>query len=152
MQKQNMAPGECRIFAEYANGAIYLPFCLWEIRDIILRMRDMLGESGFTLCGVELYLVDDFAQMRINEDYLECAGPTNIISFPSGADAPGIMTLSINAFIRECRLYAQDAREYFLRLIAHGLGHLAGLDHGAQMDEACGACLAAARAYLTGDE
>ena len=50
---------------------------------------------------------------------------------------------------RATLLYGQDPEEHCLRLLAHGLGHLAGYDHGPEMDELCSEMLSAAEAWLT---
>jgi len=54
-------------------------------------------------------------------------------------DAPpchlGWLVLSLDTWRRECLLYGQKPVEHALRLLAHGLGHLAGYDHGPEMDD-----------------
>ncbi len=90
-----------------------------------------------------------------------CPGPTNVLSFPleeelaeaSAPDGPqtfqlGSLVLSVDAVRREAGLYGQDPREHCLRLLAHGLGHLAGYDHGPEMDTLCAAMLEAAQRWL----
>ena len=61
-------------------------------------------------------------------------GPTNILSFPGGIDLPGTLLLSIDTLYRECLIYSQTVQEHCLRLIAHGMAHLAQLDHGIEHD------------------
>ncbi len=46
----------------------------------------------------------------------------------------GWLVLSLDTWRRECQLYGQEPVEHALRLLAHGLGHLAGYDHGPEMD------------------
>ena len=88
-----------------------------------------------------------------------CHGPTNVLSFPldeslaetGDDDAPvqlGGLVLSVDALHREALLYGQDVREHCLRLLAHGLGHLAGYDHGPEMDGLCEAMLSGAERWL----
>ena len=67
---------------------------------------------------------------------------------PGGEDLPGILLLSLDTLARECLLYGQEPAEHALRLLAHGMGHLAGLDHGPAMDRVCAACFDAARQAL----
>lgn len=90
---------------------------------------------------VELFLLDDAAIADANARYLGCTGPTNILSFPGGADAPGVLLLSLDTLRRECLLYGQDPAEHAVRLLAHGMGHLCGLDHGPDMDALCERCM-----------
>lgn len=67
-------------------------------------------------------------------------------------DAPchiGWLVLSLDTWRRECLLYGQEPVEHALRLLAHGLGHLAGYDHGPEMDEFTDAAHEAGLAVLT---
>ncbi len=69
-----------------------------------------------------------------------------------GEDAPchlGWLVLSLDTWRRECLLYGQEPVEHALRLLAHGLGHLAGYDHGPEMDEFTDAAHEAGLAVLT---
>ena len=84
--------------------------------------------------NVELYLLDDAATAKANAMHLGCTGPTNILSFPGGPGIPGALLLSLDTLQRECLLYGQDPGEHALRLLAHGMAHLCGLDHSEQMD------------------
>ncbi|MDR3042771.1 MAG: rRNA maturation RNase YbeY [Desulfovibrio sp.] len=60
----------------------------------------------------------------------------------------GWLVLSLDTWRRECRLYGQEPVEHALRLLAHGLGHLAGYDHGPKMDEFSDAAQEAGLAVL----
>jgi probable rRNA maturation factor len=126
-----------------------LPYALPELRGRILAMLDA---SGLPDCRVELAIVDDTAIAALNWKALDCRGPTNILSFPVGdvsrladgrrgnASPPpllGSLALSADTLLRECFLYGQEPEEHCLRLLAHGLAHLMGLDHGAAMDSLC---------------
>ncbi|XPV77969.1 MAG: rRNA maturation RNAse YbeY [Desulfovibrio sp.] len=46
----------------------------------------------------------------------------------------GELVLSVNTLERETFLYSQRPAEHLSRLLAHGLLHLAGYDHGVEMD------------------
>lgn len=80
--------------------------------------------------------------------HLGCHGPTNVLSFPGAPGMAGALLLSLDTLERECLLYGQEPCEHLLRLLAHGMGHLAGLDHGPEMDALCVACQEAAEAGL----
>lgn len=47
----------------------------------------------------------------------------------------GILALSINTLERETQLFGQKIHEHIVRLLAHGLVHLLGFDHGNDMQE-----------------
>ncbi|WP_459933878.1 rRNA maturation RNase YbeY [Fundidesulfovibrio butyratiphilus] len=99
----------------------------------------LLGALGLEGASVELRLVDDAAMARLNRDFLGLPGPTNVLSFPAeDARDPaflGEIALSVDTLLRESRLYGQPPEEHLARLLAHGLLHLAGHDHGPVMDE-----------------
>lgn len=138
-----------RILPHYAAHAWLLPL---NRRELALALRIMLraladAESGAP-DSVELHLLDDAAVSAANRRFMNCMGPTNVLSFPGGEDLPGILLLSLDTLARECLLYGQELAEHALRLLAHGMGHLAGLDHGPAMDRVCAACFDAARQAL----
>ena len=84
--------------------------------------------------AVELHLLDDASIGVANRRCLGCTGPTNVLSFPGGCDSPGTLLFSLDTLRRECLLYGQEPAEHALRLLAHGMAHLCGLDHSEQMD------------------
>jgi probable rRNA maturation factor len=87
-------------------------------------------------------LLDDGDMEALHEGSLGRPGPTNILSFPAPAGAgahagafPGCLALSADSLEREAFLYGQDPAAYCVRLLAHGLAHLAGHEHGPEMRE-----------------
>jgi len=133
------------------------PLSRRELEPLLEAALHAMGLSG---AQFELRLTDDAGIAALNEAFLGTPGPTNVLSFPSGESAlakkPGApvfigeMALSVDTAAREAFLYGQDPLEHFLRLVCHGLAHLAGFDHGPDMDAlsdaALGAALAAAKA------
>lgn len=107
---------------------------LRELLEICLKAMG-LDDTVFTL-----RLVDDAEISRLNAAFLGCTGPTNILSFPAEADEGdadptlGELALSVPTLTREADLYGQDPQEHTARLLAHGILHLAGYDHGPEMD------------------
>ena len=73
----------------------------------------------------------------VNFRNLGCVGPTNILSFPGGEGELGTLFLSADTLERESVLYGQDVTVHARRLLAHGMGHIMGFDHSAEMDEFC---------------
>jgi probable rRNA maturation factor len=127
------------------------PLSRCELRELAEVLLDALGLTGRTF---ELKLVDDREIARLNREFLGCTGPTNILSFPahdeSDGEEPedgaggevgdpgeraflGELALSVEALARETDLYGQLPLEHLARLLAHGLLHLAGFDHGEVM-------------------
>lgn len=93
----------------------------------------MCAVAAAGLETAELHLMDDAAVSALNEEYMGARGPTNVLSFPGGNGMAGSLFLSLDTFTRECVLYGQRPEVHFLRLLSHGMAHLAGLDHGPEM-------------------
>lgn len=145
--------GRARVFSHYAGAAWLLPMSRAAIALALQAMLRALPDgNACATAGVELHVVDDAAMSAANRRFMDCTGPTNVLSFPGGADVPGILLFSADTLARECLLYGQEPGRHALRLLAHGMGHLAGLDHGPDMDRQCAACLAAAQKTLAGHD
>ena len=116
-------------------------FCRREWTAWLTAMRNaaaaMLGLEENGLPSVELIITDDGDIALTNARRLGCTGPTNILSFPEGGASLGTLLLSTVTLERECVLYGQEPAVHARRLLAHGMGHLSGLDHGPAMDEFC---------------
>lgn len=97
---------------------------------------------------VELHLVDDHTIAALNEQHMGCMGPTNILTFPGDRELPAALFLSTECLKRECFLHAQNPVIHLVRLLAHGCGHLSGLDHGEEMYQIEEKCMAAASEFL----
>lgn len=120
-----------------------LPLDRRELQAVLAAMRKLAG-GGKTPSGsdLELVLTDDAGSEACNGEHLSISGPTNILSFPSSvqagrAGADGSLILSTPTLRRESLLYGQDPVEHAIRLLAHGLAHLTGLEHGPKMWALC---------------
>jgi probable rRNA maturation factor len=113
-----------------------LPLSRSELAPLVAHLLDVLGLSGVS---VEVRMVDDAEIARLNAEFLGLPGPTNVLSFPAeDPERPGYLgeiALSVDTLFREAVLYGQDPASHLVRLLAHGLLHLAGYDHGAVMEE-----------------
>lgn len=100
-----------------------------EIVDLVAQEFSMDGMA------FDVLVTGDAEIARLNSAYLGCSGPTNVLSFPDeeGHDR-GELVISADAVVREALLYGQDPLEHFARLLAHGMLHLMGWDHGEEMD------------------
>ena len=121
-----------------------LPLHPREIRRVLLCMlHEIVPENAAhaNWYEVELAFVRDAAITALNRQYLDCRGPTNCLAFPDAGRPEvffgGSLFVSLDALYRECMLYGQTPAAYLLRLLAHGLAHLAGFDHGKDMDALC---------------
>lgn len=159
-QEQTDAPsdsGALRLNLSGGGLCWRLPFCRAELhrRSRPCSAQPVPGPPNWISS-----LVRDAGMADYNLRYMGCHGPTNVLSFPideqiagpEDEDVPvqlGSLVFSVDTLHRETLLYGQDPEEHCLRLLAHGLGHLAGYDHGPEMDELCSEMLSAAEAWLT---
>ncbi len=146
------------------GALLYLPFSRYEI---ICALQAMLNTMNMPDAHVELLLTDDAESAHLNLTFLGCIGPTNILAFPADPEieapfAPpckettpqtrqadstpslGLLALSTPAVQRESFLYGRVPAEHSIRLLAHGLLHLAGYQHGVMMDDMTDELLATA--------
>lgn len=118
-----------------------MPFDVKDISRILAHMllclENPLREK---ICGIDFYILNDTQMSWANKRYMLSSGPTNILSFPGdNNNLPGTLLFSADTFSRECLFYGQVPMEYFIYLVAHGIGHLAGYVHGREMYEVCDA-------------
>ncbi|WP_084516328.1 rRNA maturation RNase YbeY [Desulfovibrio cuneatus] len=128
---------------------------LQAMAGVLLPMQHSTAEPP---TAVELLVLSDAAMARLNHEAMGLPGPTNVLSFPAGtphslppqstAATPllGSLALGVHTLRREAFLYGQPLAEHCLHLLAHGMAHLAGFDHGPEMDE-CAAALEQAGAF-----
>ena len=71
---------------------------------------------------------------RLNGRYRGIDAPTNVLSFPSGAEAAGERHLGdvvvcAPVVEREARQQNKRARDHYAHMVVHGVLHLRGFDH-----------------------
>lgn len=118
----------------------HLPVDKCLLARILAEMALECVKMGERLGKIDLYLCDDAQIAWFNKNRLHISGPTNILSFPE-ENGNGTMLLSLDALHRECRIYNQEPHYYCLRLLGHGLAHLAGHEHGPRLDFLSNCCL-----------
>ncbi len=110
--------------------------CLLKERQGEVQKKDAQENDCLSLTFVR-----DAEIQRINaaQRGLDC--PTNVLSFPlylpdeQGLALPaGDLLISVDTLQREAFMYGQDIESYVLTLLAHGLAHLVGLEHGEEME------------------
>ncbi|MFO8031971.1 MAG: rRNA maturation RNase YbeY [Desulfohalobiaceae bacterium] len=115
------------------QGGWYSPWSRQELYFLMPGIMEFIGCPG---CFVELKLCGDLEIARLNQSYLGLPGPTNVLSFPAqekNSQLLGQVCISLPAVHRESVLYAQYPRMHMLRLLLHGILHLAGYRHGQEM-------------------
>ncbi len=110
-----------------------LPFSPRELRQILRCLAQVLHIS---LTGLCVRITEDRVMAELHQRFAGGLGPTNVLSFPATEPGRlGDMVLSAETVVREAELYLQPYRDYAVRLLAHGLLHLAGVPHGPAMEE-----------------
>jgi probable rRNA maturation factor len=93
---------------------------------------------------LSILIVDDQQIARLNQQYLNRKGPTNVIAFamqegPFTEIAPdllGDVVISVETAHREAETAGLDWATYFDQLLIHGILHLLGYDHENDPSEA----------------
>lgn len=108
-----------------------------ELEDAIELLEAFFGVEDLNF---GLRIVDDHRIANVNKAYMNCVGPTNVLSFPSSEDGNGDdqgnlgeIVLSVDTLRREAILYGQKPENHFIRLLTHALLHLMGYDHSPEM-------------------
>ncbi len=91
----------------------------------------------FPEAELSILLVDDKEIARLNLEYLNRQGPTNVISFPQneGEDEDlnpeilGDVVISVETAEREAKTAGMGLDWALDRLLVHGILHLVGYDH-----------------------
>ncbi len=99
----------------------------------------MLGALDLGDAELSVHLVDDFTIQVLNRDYRKKDAPTDVLAFPLSArrgaprDAPrllGDVVISLPTALRQARSRKRALLPEVRFLLAHGLLHLVGYDHG----------------------
>lgn len=101
-------------------------------RQLQILVREVTQFINMRHPDLEVLVCGDRRIAELNEQFLGCPGPTNVLSFPDGLGG-GQVVISSFAVLREATLYGREAPEHFIRLLVHGLLHLTGFEHGPEM-------------------
>jgi probable rRNA maturation factor len=93
---------------------------------------------------LSILLVDDQQIEKINIEYLNREGPTNVIAFPMREgefseltpDLLGDVVISVETASREADTAGISMQKRFDQLLIHGILHLMGYDHELTREEA----------------
>lgn len=92
---------------------------------------------GFPDAQLSILVVDDGQIAEFNRNYLNHAGPTNVLAFPMQEgpfsdvtpDLLGDVVISIDTAHREAMDAGMEMADRFDQLLIHGILHLVGYDH-----------------------
>jgi probable rRNA maturation factor len=95
-------------------------------------VRWVLCHEAVKTAELSVALLDDAEIARMNEEYLEHQGPTDVISFAlhHPGDPPlGDVYVGVEQAVRQAAEFGASPAEEVLRLAVHGTLHVLGYDH-----------------------
>ncbi len=105
--------------------------------------RKILSVLGCEDAEISIVIADDEEITRLNLQYFQRQGPTNVISFPMDAEKSengqprmlGDVVISADTARRHAAAAGIPTEEEILFLLIHGTLHLVGYDHEGPQDE-----------------
>ena len=103
-----------------------------RLRRVVLGV---LARSGVDGADVEIVLGDDALLARLNREYRDVDGPTDVLSFPDGTRLPdgrmllGEIVISLDTARRQGSALGHGEVRELEELALHGVLHLLGHDH-----------------------
>ncbi|MBI5147614.1 MAG: rRNA maturation RNase YbeY [Parcubacteria group bacterium] len=96
------------------------------LRKAALKILRLLKKSG----RVEIYVIGDLRMRRLNKKFRKLDRPTNVLSFPepSGFPHPPKTLRPLGEIYLDLD-YIEKKEENVVKMLAHGILHLAGYDH-----------------------
>lgn len=105
------------------------------------KIQDKLTNNKQTL-SLTLKLSNDAEIQNLNKDFRGKDKPTNVLSFPSGDDMPGMemlindseryigdIIMSMETLKREAEMQNKKIENHYMHLLLHSILHLLGYDH-----------------------
>jgi probable rRNA maturation factor len=98
---------------------------------------EKLGKAE-SVCVVTIALTTDDEVARLNTEWREKTGPTNVLSFPASADMPlppdeprplGDIILAAGVVASEAAAQNKTLADHTVHLVVHGILHIMGYDH-----------------------
>ncbi|MEE9517594.1 MAG: rRNA maturation RNase YbeY [Candidatus Adiutricales bacterium] len=116
------------------NKQTDIPIKIKQLED---RAAKILNGLGCKNAELSLVLVNDAEISRLNLDYLNRAGPTNVISFPMNEgslcdlnpELLGDVVISVETTARDAEKGGFTLDEMLDFYLVHGILHLLGYDH-----------------------
>ena len=112
-------------------------------RKIQQSARAILDALGYPDAELSILIVDDQQIAKLNHQYLNREGPTNVIAFSmrQGQFAEitpqllGDVVISWDRAVSQGREYGHGTQRELERLLVHGLLHLFGYDHDTDLED-----------------
>ena len=107
-------------------------------------MKIILGALDCPDGEISILIVDDPQIEKLNREYLNRTGPTNVIAFPMregefshlSPQLLGDVVISTDTVAKEAQNSAMSMEQRFKELLVHGILHLFGYDHETSKQDA----------------
>ncbi|HEY9166503.1 MAG TPA: rRNA maturation RNase YbeY [Candidatus Kryptonia bacterium] len=108
----------------------YTPRPKFHGKEIGTLVRKILREEKKNADSINVVLVDDGYLLEVNKKFLNHNYKTDVIAFDlgEGRNIEGEVYISVDRARTQARRYGVSLENEIMRLIAHGLLHLAGWD------------------------
>lgn len=108
----------------------------WQAIPELDRVCERALMAGAEVSGaqgeVSLLLCDDAAMTELNQTWRQKSGPTDVLSFPAGAEARpflGDISVGYGIALGDADASGKALDQHLSHLLIHGLLHLMGFDH-----------------------
>jgi probable rRNA maturation factor len=118
-------------------------------RQTVQRLVELILEDHGQLdCEVNLVFARDALLAELNASFRDVDRPTDVLAFPMNSKPPasavsdscgpekvlGDVIISVDRAAAQSRRYGKTPEQELLKLVAHGVLHLLGHDHGSPGD------------------
>ncbi|HEX8911928.1 MAG TPA: rRNA maturation RNase YbeY [Humisphaera sp.] len=126
MPNRRPAAFDLTVTAESATGRPFMPFLRKHLRAAHAILKPALREFSVALVG-------DATMSRLHVQFMNVAGPTDVLTFPLDEDARGRVTagevvVCVPEARRRSKAEGTDVRREVLLYALHGMLHLCGYD------------------------
>jgi probable rRNA maturation factor len=102
-----------------------------------MKLRRILKDLACHDAELSILITDDLHIAELNSHFLKREGPTNVLAFPikpNDSIEPetrmlGDIVISLDAAMRDAKIFGENLTKMIDRLLIHGLLHLLGYDH-----------------------
>lgn len=142
-KKSRTAKTSVRLFLEGSSTLPFTGLTGRRLKNAALRICEMADLTGV---AISIILTDDDGIRKINRKYRKKARPTDVISFAYRENpfpvAGGVLEelgdvyISLERAQKQAAYFGVTPAEELMRLLVHGILHLAGYDHERSTDDA----------------
>ncbi|HDY89417.1 MAG TPA: rRNA maturation RNase YbeY [bacterium] len=94
---------------------------------------NVLKSNGIICCDINIVFINDEKMTELNEKYKKREGTTDVLSFNLSEESSDIVEGEVYISLERAEQQASDSSvpydEEIIRLVTHGLLHLAGITH-----------------------